>query len=56
MTTTVKVELAPIHTSVIQRLPQGVRRYRDYLPLMPLVVEPTDWNQPFAAHSARNTA
>jgi glycosyltransferase involved in cell wall biosynthesis len=34
----------PVHTSFLQRLPQGRQRYRTYLPLMPLAIESFDLN------------
>src|SRR3989442_946368 len=37
--TTAAVEDRPIHTSFIQHLPLGVRKYRHYLPLFPAAAE-----------------
>jgi glycosyltransferase involved in cell wall biosynthesis len=37
-----RIESTPIHTSFIQRLPFGVKRYRYYLPLMPAAIERFD--------------
>jgi glycosyltransferase involved in cell wall biosynthesis len=36
------IEARPIHTSMIQRLPQAARRYREYLPLFPMAIEQFD--------------
>jgi len=38
------IEGRPIHTSVIQQLPQAVRRYREYLPLFPMAIEQFDFD------------
>ena len=32
----------PVHTSFIQKLPQAVKRYKSYLPLMPMALEQLD--------------
>ncbi|HEX5070484.1 MAG TPA: glycosyltransferase [Vicinamibacterales bacterium] len=38
------IESRAIHTSLIQRLPQAVRRYREYLPLFPVAIEQFDFD------------
>ena len=39
------IESRAIHTSLIQRLPQAVRRYRQYLPLFPAAIEQFDFDR-----------
>lgn len=39
------IERRPIHTSLVQRLPLALRRYRQYLPLFPAAVEQFDFDR-----------
>ncbi len=39
------IERHPIRTSFIQRLPMKAKRYRNYLPLMPLAIEMMDFTE-----------
>lgn len=34
----------PVHTSFIQNLPKAKKKYRNYLPLMPLAIEQFDFH------------